>query len=174
MQSAPINRAAATVFSRCCATNVSTVGTPVMSMIAMAAPLLTIASSRFCITTCVRSLSSVPIKGSARIPSQRRTTGVEISSNSCCWRRMISSRPFRNELAVSRPSRSISRVARHSRPPTPAHRCPIPSGCAQTTVVSKKRRTWLFRRVYIPLQPAAATSWSETGGRHSIPRVKSL
>ena len=35
MQSAPIRRAAATVFSRCWATSVSTVGTPVMSMIAM-------------------------------------------------------------------------------------------------------------------------------------------
>ena len=35
MQSAPISRAAATVFNRCCATSVSTVGTPVMSMMAM-------------------------------------------------------------------------------------------------------------------------------------------
>ena len=34
MQSAPINRAAVTVFSRCCATTVSTVGTPVISMMA--------------------------------------------------------------------------------------------------------------------------------------------
>ena len=35
MQSAPIRRAAVTVFSRCWAVSVSTVGTPVMSMIAM-------------------------------------------------------------------------------------------------------------------------------------------
>ena len=35
MQSAPISRAAATVFSRCWAVSVSTVGTPVMSMMAM-------------------------------------------------------------------------------------------------------------------------------------------
>ena len=35
MQSAPIRRAAATVFSRCCATSVSTVGTPVMSIMAI-------------------------------------------------------------------------------------------------------------------------------------------
>ena len=42
MQSAPIRRAAATVFSRCCATSVSTVGTPVMSMMAIAAPVSTI------------------------------------------------------------------------------------------------------------------------------------
>ena len=40
MQSAPISRAAATVLIRCCATNVSTVGTPVMSMIAISAPVL--------------------------------------------------------------------------------------------------------------------------------------
>ena len=35
MQSAPIRRVAVTVFRRCCATSVSTVGTPVMSMMAM-------------------------------------------------------------------------------------------------------------------------------------------
>ena len=35
MQSAPMRRAAATVFIRCCATSVSTVGTPVMSMMAI-------------------------------------------------------------------------------------------------------------------------------------------
>ena len=38
MQSAPIRRAAVTVFSRCWATRVSTVGTPVMSMMAISAP----------------------------------------------------------------------------------------------------------------------------------------
>src|SRR5690606_15676220 len=37
MQSAPINRAAATVLSRCCAVSVSTVGTPVISMMAITA-----------------------------------------------------------------------------------------------------------------------------------------
>ena len=41
MQSAPIRRAAATVFSRCCAVSVSTVGTPVMSMIAISASVST-------------------------------------------------------------------------------------------------------------------------------------
>ena len=41
MHSAPIRRAAVTVFSRCCATSVSTVGTPVMSMIAMLEPVST-------------------------------------------------------------------------------------------------------------------------------------
>src|SRR5262249_10890542 len=47
MHSAPMRRAAATVFSRCWATSVSTVGTPVMSTIAMVAPLSTIFWSRF-------------------------------------------------------------------------------------------------------------------------------
>ena len=84
-----------------------------MSIIAIAALLLTIASNKFCITICVRALSRVPIRGSARMPSQRRTTGVEISSNSCCCRRMISSRPFTKALVVSSPSLSISMVARH-------------------------------------------------------------
>ena len=94
MQSAPISRAAVTVFSRCCATSVSTVGTPVMSMIAIAAPVSTMRCSRLSITTCVRALSSVPISGSARMPSHSVTTGVDSSSISCCWRKIISSRPF--------------------------------------------------------------------------------
>ena len=38
MHSAPISRAAVTVFSRCWAVSVSTVGTPVMSMMAMPEP----------------------------------------------------------------------------------------------------------------------------------------
>ena len=75
--SAPINLAADTVLSGCCATNVSTVGTPVMSIMAMPAPVSTIFSSRLSITTCVRALSSVPIRGSARTPSHSTTTGVE-------------------------------------------------------------------------------------------------
>ena len=45
MQSAPIRRAAATVFSRCCATSVSTVGTPVMSMMAISEPVSTMRCS---------------------------------------------------------------------------------------------------------------------------------
>jgi len=50
MHSTPIKRAAATVFIRCCATSVSTVGTPVMSMIATSEPVWTICSSRDSIT----------------------------------------------------------------------------------------------------------------------------
>ena len=68
MQSAPISCAAATVFSRCWATSVSTVGTPVMSMMAMLEPVATSRCSSVSITTWVRSLSSVPISGSARMP----------------------------------------------------------------------------------------------------------
>ena len=44
-------------------------GTPVMSMIAISAPVSTMRCSRFSMTTCVRALSSVPISGSARMPS---------------------------------------------------------------------------------------------------------
>ena len=68
MQSAPIRRIAVTVFSRCCATSVSTVGTPVMSIMAIEEPVSTILCSRVSITVCVRALSSVPIIGSARTP----------------------------------------------------------------------------------------------------------
>ena len=93
MQSAPISRAAATVFSRCWAVSVSTVGTPVMSMMAIDAPVSTIRCSRFSITTCVRALSSVPITGSASTPSHSVTTGVESSISSCCWRTITCSRP---------------------------------------------------------------------------------
>ena len=50
--------------------------------------------SRFSMTTWVRSLSSVPISGSARMPSQSLTTGVDSSASSRCWRWMTSSRLF--------------------------------------------------------------------------------
>src|SRR5215472_17735834 len=51
MQSAPIRRAAVTVLRRCWATTVSTVGTPVMSMIATLELVCTIACSNDSITT---------------------------------------------------------------------------------------------------------------------------
>ncbi len=95
MQSAPIRRAAVTALSRCWATIVSTVGTPVMSMIAIAESVSTMRLSRLSITTCVRALSSVPISGSATTPCQSLTTGVESSISSSCWRRMTSSRERR-------------------------------------------------------------------------------
>ncbi len=92
MQSAPIRRAADTVLIKCCATSVSTVGTPVMSMIAISAPVSTIACKRLSITVWVRWLSSVPINGNARMPCHSSTTGVESSSSSVCCRRITSSR----------------------------------------------------------------------------------
>ena len=94
MQSAPISRAAVTVFSRCCATSVSTVGTPVMSMMATPAPVSTMRWSSDSMTTWVRALSSVPIMGSASMPSQSFTTGVDSSSMSSCCRAMMRSRPL--------------------------------------------------------------------------------
>ena len=105
-QSAPISRAAATVFRRCCATSVSTVGTPVISMIAIVEFVSTIRSSRLSITTCARSLSSVPINGSATTPSQSFTTGVESSISSRCWRLISASRSRWCSWIVNNPSRS--------------------------------------------------------------------
>ncbi len=64
------------------ATSVSTVGTPVMSMMASSASVSTMRCSRVSITTWVRLLSSVPIMGTASTPSQSLTTGVESSSSS--------------------------------------------------------------------------------------------
>ena len=82
MQSAPIKRSAVTVFNRCCATSVSTVGTPVMSIIAICDSVSTIFCSKDSITTCVRAESKVPIIGSAKMPSQSLTTGVDSSNSS--------------------------------------------------------------------------------------------
>ena len=85
--SAPISRAAVTVFSRCCAVSVSTVGTPVMSMIAICGAGLDDAlQQRSPSRPACGALSSVPIIGSARTPSQSLTTGVDSSSSSCCCR----------------------------------------------------------------------------------------
>jgi hypothetical protein len=47
MQSAPISRAAAIVLIRCCATRVSTVGTPLISIIATCEPVWTMRCNRF-------------------------------------------------------------------------------------------------------------------------------
>ena len=54
----------------------------------------TIRSSRLSITICVRSLSRVPISGTATTPSHSLTTGVDSSISSCCWRAITASRPF--------------------------------------------------------------------------------
>src|SRR5207342_903319 len=113
MQSAPISRMAVTVLSRCWATSVSTVGTPVISMIAISEPVSTMRCSSDSMTIWVRALSSVPIIGNARTPSHNFTTGVDNSSISSCWRRMMSSLVFWNALTVKRPSRSTSSLAAH-------------------------------------------------------------
>src|SRR4029453_1492079 len=109
-QSAPMSRAAATVLSRCWATRVSTVGTPVMSMMAMLAPVSTMRVRSDSITSWVRSLSRVPMSGRARMPFQSSTTGVESSSMVRCWLRMTSSRPFWYISIVRSPSLSSSSV----------------------------------------------------------------
>ena len=86
--SAPISRAATTVLSRCWATWVSTAGTPVMSMTACSEPVSTRICSSFSITTCVLAESSVPTRGTATMPSQSLTTGVESSRSCSAWSRM--------------------------------------------------------------------------------------
>jgi hypothetical protein len=91
VHSAPSRRAALTVFSRCCATSVSTVGTPVMSITAWSAPVATSVSSSFSMTSWVRAESRVPTSGTAMMPSQSRTTGVESSSIALAWSAMICS-----------------------------------------------------------------------------------
>ncbi len=108
MHSAPISRAAVIVFSRCCATSVSTVATPVMSMIATREFVATIACSSVSITTCVRALSSVPISGRATMPSHSVTTGVDSSSMSSCCRTITCSRPLMKLSVVIRPSLSTN------------------------------------------------------------------
>jgi hypothetical protein len=113
MQSAPMRRVAATVFRRCCATSVSTVGTPVMSMIAIAAPVSTIFCRSDSMTICVRALSSVPTSGSARMSFHSSTTGVDSSRSSRCWRAMTSSRLRWYSSMARSPSLSSSDVARH-------------------------------------------------------------
>ena len=114
MQSAPIRRIAVTVLSRCCATSVSTVGTPVMSMMASSEPVSTMRVSSDSITSCVRLESSVPIIGTASTPSHSLTTGVDSSSSSCCWRWMTSSRERWYVVAVNWASLSTSVEAVHA------------------------------------------------------------
>jgi hypothetical protein len=63
-----------------------------MSMMAIVESVSTMRSSRLSMTTCVRALSSVPIRGRATTPSQSLTTGVESSISSSCWRLITLSR----------------------------------------------------------------------------------
>ncbi|MNP31209.1 hypothetical protein D3C76_1243190 [compost metagenome] len=70
--------------SRCWATRVSTVGTPVMSMMAISEPVSTMRCNNDSITVWLRWESSVPINGSASTPSHSFTTGVDSSSSSSC------------------------------------------------------------------------------------------
>ena len=152
MQSAPIRRAAATVFSRCWATSVSTVGTPVMSMIAITERVSTMACSRFCITTWVRALSRVPISGRANTLSHKRTTGVDNSSSSVCWRAMTSSRVFWYTSVVNRPSRSRMMVVFQI---SSARACPSPNSfrsCVNTGSLREKMNV----AVCAGLKPALA------------------
>jgi hypothetical protein len=86
---APIRRAVEMALMICCATSVSTVGTPVMSMIANWARAATISVSKFSMTICARALSSVPMSGKARIESHKWTTDVDSSSSSWPWRLMM-------------------------------------------------------------------------------------
>ena len=108
MHSAPISRAATTVFSRCWATWVSTAGTPVMSMMAWAEPVSTSVWRSFSITTWVRAESKVPTNGTATIPSHSFTTGVDSSSISSAWRAMIWSRAWAYVSNVNSPKPSSS------------------------------------------------------------------
>ena len=58
----------------------------------------------------VRSLSSVPMRGNARIPSQSATTGVDSSRRSRCWRpaRSWGSAPPTGPAAAARPQTTTS------------------------------------------------------------------
>ena len=109
VHSAPSRRAAATVFSRCCATSVSTVGTPVMSITAWSAPVDTSVSRSFSITSWVRTESSVPTSGTAMMPSHSRTTGVDSSSMAADWSVMICSLAAEYSSKVRSPRSSTSR-----------------------------------------------------------------
>jgi hypothetical protein len=110
VHSAPSRRAAMTVFSRRCATSVSTVGTPVMSITACSAPVATSALSIFSMTSCVRAESRVPTSGTPMIPSHSRTTGVDSSSIDSAWSVMIRSLAAVYVSKVCRPRSSTMRV----------------------------------------------------------------
>ena len=92
MASAPSRRTALAVLSRCWATSVSTVGTPVMSSTAWSAPVATSVSSSRSMTSWVRAESRVPTSGTAMMPSHSRITGVESSIMAEDWSVMICSR----------------------------------------------------------------------------------
>ena len=60
-------------------------------------------------TSWVRAESSVPTSGTAMMPSQSRTTGVESSSIAVAWSEMICSRAAEYASKVRKPRSSIMR-----------------------------------------------------------------
>ncbi len=155
---------AVTVLSRCWATSVSTVGTPVMSMMASSEPVSTMRVSSASITSCVRLESSVPIMGTASTPSHSLTTGVDSSSSSCCWRWITSSRVRWYVVAVNwaNLSTSVEAVQVASSAPFAS----VPNACrtpANSGFLSDSTK-WL---VSPALAPCAARDWDRAA---SAPR----
>jgi hypothetical protein len=60
-------------------------------------------------TSWVRAESSVPTSGTAMMPSQSRTTGVESSIIAVVWSEMICSRAAEKASKVRRPRSSMKR-----------------------------------------------------------------
>ena len=85
-----------------------------MSRIATAACSSTMPFSRLSITTWLRMLSSVPISGTATMPSHSRMTGVEISISSCRCRATTSSLSLSSTTTAATRSEPISSVTASS------------------------------------------------------------
>ena len=113
-QSAPMSRTALTVCIRCWATAVSTVGTPVMSMMATSASCVLDGLEQVLHHHLGAGGVECADQGDRQTPAAQPTTGVDSSSN--CWlcRRMISSRPSTNVSKESAPATSSSRFIRTS------------------------------------------------------------
>lgn len=167
MHSAPISRAAATVFIRCWATSESTVGTPVMSRMAYAARWSTMASSRLSITTWLRALSRVPISGTATTPSHSLMTGVATSRS--CWRcRAMSSSPALTVVSmITRRSVEVRTVSACVQAVTRASSASSWNS-ARSSAVTGSRRPATSPAICVGVNPARARaaairpSWSLT------------
>src|SRR5215472_8022534 len=136
---APMSVAACTVRSRCWATWVSVVGTPLMSRMTTSACSWAIRSSRLSVIRAARSELRVPMMGSASTLSQTWITGVESSRMSSCWRRSRTSCSWRWVTSLIAADMNIPRsvwrglrlISTGNSPPsrrTPASSRPTPIG----------------------------------------------
>ena len=159
MQSAPISRAAVTVLSRCWATSVSTVGTPVMSMMAISdAGLDDPLQQRLHDDLGPGAVERADHRqGQDAVPELHDRRGQLEHLLLLAADDLLAG--LLEGLTVYRPSRSISSVAAHVSLANWPSRRRSRHGALRKAASSARRRTWPSRRTTRLFRPWTATGF---------------